>query len=188
MTVSPGVPPLPGGSVPVPPVGPPPPVAPAVGSPPPPVAPAVGSPPPPVAVERLTPASPWLRLGCFFLEIALALGTFGIGWFVWWCIVVGRGLTPGRQLLRLYVIDIHTNEVVSAGRALIRGLAVYTIAFSAVEWLLSLFLTPIIALAFFAVSALLVFRDSRQTLWDQFTGTTIGELPRTAALAQPVRW
>jgi len=138
-------------------------------------------------MDRLTPATPWLRLGCYILEGVLFLATLGIGWVVWWCIVVSRGLTPGRQLLRLYVIDVRTHVVVSASRAVIRGLVVYTIAINVVFWLLSLLFAPV-AWAFVAISVLLVFRDSRQTLWDQLTGTTIGVLPRTAELATPVRW
>ena len=64
-------------------------------------------------------------------------------------------------------------QPVSNGQAFLRGFVVYFLAFSALATALSFVLFGA-GLLFTLVSALLVFRSSRQTLWDQMTKTTVG--------------
>jgi hypothetical protein len=114
-----------------------------------------------------------IRFGCAVLESVLAIFTLGMGWFIWWLVLVGQGLTPARQILKLRVIDINTKLPVTPGQAFVRGFVLYFIAFSVGTFIINMI---VIGLGTFAmlVSALLVFRSSRQTLWDQMTNTTLG--------------
>ncbi len=44
------------------------------------------------------------RLGAYLLDVVLIYLTLYIGWLVWWLIVLGRGQTPGKQIVGIYVI------------------------------------------------------------------------------------
>ena len=118
-------------------------------------------------------ATPLLRFGAAFLEAALAIVTLGIGWFIWWLILISKGLTPARQILGLRIVNAKTMQPVSSSQVFLRGFVVYFLAFSALSSALSLVLFGA-GWLFTLVSALLVFRSTRQTLWDQMTGTTVG--------------
>lgn len=118
-------------------------------------------------------ATPLHRFGAAILESVLAVVTLGIGWFIWWLILIGRGLTPARQILGLRIVNRRTMEPVSNSQVFLRGFVVYFLAFSALSSALSLVLFGL-GWLFTLTSALLVFRSSRQTLWDQMTGTTVG--------------
>jgi CHASE2 domain-containing sensor protein len=64
-------------------------------------------------------------------------------------------------------------QPVSNSQVFLRGFVVYFLAFSALSSALSLLLFGA-GWVFTIVSALLVFRSSHQTLWDQMTSTTVG--------------
>lgn len=118
-------------------------------------------------------ATPLHRFGAAILESVLAVVTLGIGWFIWWLILIGRGLTPARQILGLRIVNAKTMQPVANSQVFLRGFVVYFLAFSALASALSLLLFGA-GWLFTLVSALLVFRASHQTLWDQMTGTTVG--------------
>ena len=117
-------------------------------------------------------ATPLNRFGAAVLESVLAILTLGIGWFIWWLILLGRGSTPARQILGLRIVNAKTMQPVSNGQAFLRGFVVYFLAFSALATILSFILFGA-GWLFTLVAALLVFRSSHQTLWDQMTGTTV---------------
>ncbi len=54
--------------------------------------------------EQLVSAGPGRRLAGYLLESILGVITLGVGYLVWFVIVAKRGQTPGKQLLRMYVI------------------------------------------------------------------------------------
>ena len=118
-------------------------------------------------------ATPLHRFGAAILEGALAVVTLGIGWFIWWLILISKGLTPARQILGLRIVNAQTMQPVSNSQVFLPGFVVYFLAFSALSSALSLVLFGA-GWLFTLVSALLVFRSTRQTLWDQMTGTTVG--------------
>lgn len=118
-------------------------------------------------------ATPLHRFGSSVLEYTLAFVTLGIGWFIWWLILLGRGLTPARQILGLRIVDAKTMLPVTNSQVFVRGFVVYFLAFSALASGLSLVLFGA-GWVFSIISALLVFRASHQTLWDQLTNTTVG--------------
>jgi len=118
-------------------------------------------------------ATPLHRFGSAILESVLAILTLGIGWFIWWLILIGRGMTPARQILGLRIVDAKIMQPVNSSKVFLRGFVVYFLAFSALATALSFVLWGA-GLLFTLVSALLVFRANHQTLWDQMTGTTVG--------------
>jgi hypothetical protein len=122
---------------------------------------------------RLPHATPLHRFGAAILESVLAIVTLGIGWFIWWLILIGRGLTPARQILGLRIVDANTMQPVNNSKVFLRGFVVYFLAFSALSTALSFVLFGA-GLLFTLISSLLVFRANHQTLWDQITGTTVG--------------
>lgn len=117
-------------------------------------------------------ATPLHRFGSSVLEYTLAFVTLGIGWFIWWLILIGRGLTPARQILGLRIVDAKTMLPVTNSQVFVRGFVVYFLAFSALASGLSLVLFGA-GWVFSIISAMLVFRPSHQTLWDQLTNTTV---------------
>lgn len=117
-------------------------------------------------------ATPLHRFGAALLEGTLAVLTLGIGWFVWWLVLLGKGMTPARQILGLRIVNAKTMEPVTNSQVFLRGFVVYFLAFSALASALSLVLFGL-GWVFTLISALLVFRSSHQTLWDQITGTTV---------------
>lgn len=126
-----------------------------------------------IAQVGLPYATPLHRFGAAFLEAALVIVTLGIGWFIWWLILISKGLTPARQILGLRIVNSKTMQPVSNSQVFLRGFVVYFLAFSALSSALSVVLFGA-GWLFTLVSSLLVFRASRQTLWDQMTGTTVG--------------
>ena len=123
--------------------------------------------------DALPLATAGMRIWGVVLEAILAVVTLGIGWFIWYLVVVGRGLTPARSILKLIVVDGQSRVPVAAGKAFVRGFFVYYLLFSVIANLLvaSAFGFPF----FFWVAGLFIFRQSRQTLWDQLTNTVIGQ-------------
>jgi len=118
-------------------------------------------------------ATPGKRFLAWFLNWLIAAFSFGIVWLIWWLIIVNKGMTPGRQIMKLAIIDQNTYEEVGAGRAFVRGTLVFFILFQVIASLLgSVFFG--LGFVFTCISAALMFRASRQTLWDMFTRTNVG--------------
>lgn len=65
------------------------------------------------------------RFGQLLLEIALVIVTLGIGYLIWFFIVLGRGQTPGKQILKLRVYDAATGKPAKWGHMFIRELGIY---------------------------------------------------------------
>ncbi len=49
-------------------------------------------------------ASPIRRMFAWLLDIVLFVLTLIIGYIIWWLIVLGRGQTPGKQLLGIHAV------------------------------------------------------------------------------------
>lgn len=62
------------------------------------------------------------RLAQLFLEYGLFIVTLGIGYLVWFLIILGQGQTPGKQVLKLRVYDSTTGKPAKWGHMLIREL------------------------------------------------------------------
>jgi hypothetical protein len=125
------------------------------------------------ATYSLALATPGKRFLSWFLNWVIAAFSFGIVWLIWWIAIANKGMTPGRQIMKLVIIDQKTYEEVSAGRALVRGTLVFFILFQVIaSFLGSVFFG--LGFIFTCVSAALMLRASHQTLWDLVTGTNVG--------------
>jgi len=118
-------------------------------------------------------ATPGKRFLAWALNWLIAAFSFGIVWLIWWIIIFKKGLTPGRQIMKLKVIDIRSLEEVSLKRVFIRGTILYFLLFNFICSILgSIFFG--LGFLFLTISSTLMFGKSRQALWDLLTNTTIG--------------
>jgi uncharacterized RDD family membrane protein YckC len=127
---------------------------------------------------ELETATPLRRLGGFVLDRLLFVLTLGIGWLIWSAVVWQRGQSPGKQLLRMYIIQ---QDGTRAGGwyTFLREIIVKVLVVS--------FLSVITLGLFHIIGALWCTWDAeRQTLWDKMVGTYIAYspsrfMPETAA-------
>ncbi len=119
--------------------------------------------------EGVAVASPWKRLGSWFLEELLILVTLGIGWLIWGALVGSVGQTPAKQLLKLRVVRLSNQRPVGLGTMFwVRGLLAGFVAYFAIV---------------FTVGVLLFmpFWDRRnQNIWDKVSGTVVVDDPDDA--------
>ena len=60
------------------------------------------------------------RFGQYLLEFGLLIVTLGVGYLVWFLIILGQGQTPGKQVLKLRVYDSTTGKPAKWGHMFIR--------------------------------------------------------------------
>lgn len=75
------------------------------------------------------------RLGGYFLDLALALVTLGIGWVIWSLVIWRHGLTPAKQILKMRVVAEESRTNATWGHMAIRQFLI-PITFSFPGWLL----------------------------------------------------
>ena len=148
-------------------------------APPPPAA--VPATPPPAAAggqvqlpAGVTPASPWKRLGSYFLEYLLIIVTLGIGWLIWAATIGGTGQTPAKRLLNLRVISCDKLVPIGLGRMFwMRGVVAGWAAAIAIPLTLT-------------VLAFMPFWDKRnQNIWDKVSSTYVVDDPTDAWGTKP---
>lgn len=66
-------------------------------------------------------ASPGHRIGAIAVDAGLSFVTFGIGHFIWHLVVMAQGQSPGKQLLKVRVLDDATREAANWGHMAIRS-------------------------------------------------------------------
>lgn len=66
------------------------------------------------------------RLGQYLLEFGLFFATLGVGYVVWFLIVLGQGQTPGKQILQLRVYDETTGAPAKWGHMFVREFGLFT--------------------------------------------------------------
>ena len=109
------------------------------------------------------------RLGAALLDSLLISVTFGIGWLIWAANISGKGQTPGKQLLKLRIVDATTAQPIGFGRMFfMRGLVAGLVASIAIPFTIGILL-------------FMPFWDKRnQTLWDKISGTIVVSDPNNA--------
>ena len=106
------------------------------------------------------------RFGNFLLGIVLIFVTLGIGYLIWAFIAYGRGQTPAKQLLNMYVVDERTGRPATWGVMFLRG------------WIIDGLLGQITFGVFGLVSALWIFSgDTHQRLTDKIVKTIVVDAP-----------
>ena len=140
-------------------------------------------------------ASPQHRLGGYFLEMALAIVTFGIGWLIWSLVLWGRGQTPAKQILKMRVMDVKSSRPASWGQMAIRQVLLpivpgvltwisfgawfirngsdYPNVVPAGSYLISLCLLYLLVFAYFVTDSLWLLRADRRRLTDFWASTFV---------------
>ena len=105
------------------------------------------------------------RSGAYLLDIVLFLLTVVIGYIIWWLIVLGRGQTPGKQIVGIYVVK-DNGEASGWGYTFLREFAIKGILVG----LIAAFTFEI----FWIVDNLWAAWDKdKQTLHDKIIGTLV---------------
>ncbi|WP_169734252.1 RDD family protein [Hamadaea tsunoensis] len=118
-------------------------------------------------------AGPGRRAAGFFLDVLLFVVTLGVGWLIWSIWLWSSARTPGKQILRMRVVDGLTGEPVGWRRMALRQ-AVYGIGIA------GLFGAATVGVGW-AISAVFVLSPTRQALWDRLAFTTVALVPGPAA-------
>lgn len=112
-------------------------------------------------------SSRWKRLGNALLASLLMVLTLIIGYMIWAAIVYGRGQTPAKQLLKMYVLDEQTGRPATWGTMFVRG------------FVIDVLLNNITCGVFGIVSACWIFGggDRPQRLTDKMVHTIVVDAP-----------
>ena len=127
--------------------------------------------------EAFPLARPRERVFAAFLDFLIAVFGLFIVWPIWLWKLRKTGLTPGRKIVGLVIVDAKTHIPVPVKRVLIRGLmfnyVVYGLfASTDTERFAWVILIPI-------ALALPMILDKRQTVWDMAFKTTVGKFEKT---------
>lgn len=109
-------------------------------------------------------ANPGRRLGATLLSGLLGFVTLYIGWLIWDIVLnsKGSGQSPGKQLLKIRVIDLDTGRPATFGKMFLRGL-VKQICFS---------IGGSVGIGLIVALYLLIDKDN-QELWDKAGSTVV---------------
>ena len=135
---------------------------------------------------RLETASPGQRVGGIFLDWLVAGFTGGIGWFIWLVVVSGRGQSPGKHLLGMYVL-LADGRRAGRWRTILRQMAALygpglcftlgLVAFITQPSVLSFLLLAACAAVGVLSNAWVLVGSRRQSFWDKLFGTLVGYAP-----------
>ena len=119
-------------------------------------------------------ASPWARLGAYFLEGVLMIVTLGIGWLIWGVMIGGTGQTPAKRLMGMRVIGAGTLQPVGIGKMFW------------VRWFLAGMIAPFAIVFTLGILLFMPFWDQRnQNLWDKISTTYVVTDPDDAWATKP---
>ena len=106
------------------------------------------------------------RFGGSLLTVLLIVVTLGIGYLIWAAIAYGKGQTPAKQILKMYVIDTETGMQATWGKMFLRGFVIDGV------------LNSITSGIFFLLSAIWIFTNpQRQRLTDLMLKTIVVDAP-----------
>ena len=130
-------------------------------------------------------ASPRHRFGGIALDIGIAALTGGLGWFIWLLIVMRKGQTPGKQILKMRVYDATTGLPLKWGKTFVRQLGIILLLNIAINIGLVGFIqyefgiyigqvTSGLFLILYVTDALWIFKDGKnQRLIDSYLKTQV---------------
>ena len=106
------------------------------------------------------------RFGGALLTGVLIVVTLGIGYLIWAAIAYGKGQTPAKQILKMYVIDTETGLPATWGKMFVRGFVIDGV------------LNSITGGVFSLISAIWIFTNpKRQRLTDLVLKTIVVDAP-----------
>ena len=106
------------------------------------------------------------RFGGALLTGVLVVLTVGIGYLIWAAIAYGKGQTPAKQILKMYVIDTETGLPATWGKMFVRGFVIDGV------------LNSITGGVFSLISAIWIFTNpKRQRLTDLVLKTIVVDAP-----------
>ena len=107
------------------------------------------------------------RAIALFLDFILFVLLLVVGYVIWWLLVIGRGQTPGKQLMGIHIARADTGERADTGLTFFREFVIEFLLFD-------LILAAITGTIIWWVDNLWAFFDSRrQTLHDKISGTIV---------------
>lgn len=131
-------------------------------------------------------ASPQHRLGAIAVDAGLMLVTSFIGWGIWSLIVWSKGQTPGKQLLKVRVLNEPTGKPATWGQMFIRQVLIgwafalpYYVAygFYVINYnqaaLFGLVACVLLLIALYIVDIVWVFGPTHRRLIDYWAGTIV---------------
>jgi uncharacterized RDD family membrane protein YckC len=134
--------------------------------PPPPAAPTAAAQATTAVPEGTVLSSLGKRFGGALLTTVLVMVTLGIGYLIWAAIAYGKGQTPAKQILKMYVIDTETGLPATWGKMFMRGFVLDGVVNGFTGGLFSL------------VSAIWIFTNpERQRLTDKILKTIVVDAP-----------
>ncbi len=118
-------------------------------------------------VVQVPLSSPGKRFGAALLEFVLAIVTLGIGYLIWTLIIWSKGQSPGKQVLKMKVVDTSNHQVASWGKMFLREFVIRGIVIG--------FISGITLYIGYIVAACMIFNRERdhQTGWDRIAGTVV---------------
>jgi uncharacterized RDD family membrane protein YckC len=106
------------------------------------------------------------RFGGALLTGVLIVVTLGIGYLIWAAIAYGKGQTPAKQILKMYVIDTETGLPATWGKMFLRGFVIDGV------------LNSITGGVFSLISTIWIFTNpKRQRLTDLMLKTIVVDAP-----------
>ena len=148
--------------------------------------------------RTVTLASRKRRFAGFIIDQLILNFTVGVGWLIWFLIIAGRGQTPAKQLLSLYVVR-EDGRLASYGWMLLREIVVKSIIFAAPVLVLGVigvvvggaagtaFAFLSYAIALIVVPLWCVWDKNRQSLWDKAVRTLVIHDSEVVVAGAPVR-
>ncbi len=139
-----------------------------------------------VQVDVPVLATPQHRLGAIAVDAGLIFVTSFIGWGIWSLIVWGKGQTPGKQLLKVRVLNEPTGKPATWGQMLIRQVLIgwalaapYSIAYGFYAFNLNqaalfvLVACVLLLLTLYVVDIVWAFGPTHRRLIDYWVGTIV---------------
>lgn len=127
--------------------------------------------------EAFPLARPRERVFAAFLDFLIAVLGLFIVWPIWLWKLRKTGLTPGRKIVGLVVVDAKTHIPVPVKRVLVRGLMFNYVAYGIIA---STDTERFAWVGFIPIAlALPMILDKRQTVWDMAFKTTVGKFEKT---------
>ena len=137
-------------------------------------------------IEVPVVATPQHRLGALAVDIGLIFATSFVGWGIWSLIVWAKGQTPGKQLLKVRVLNEPTGKPATWGQMLIRQVligwavavpyfvayAFYLVNLNQAAWF-GLFACLLLLLSLYIVDIVWFFGPTNRRLIDYWAGTIV---------------